>query len=205
MSDITCSIDGCKSKHKGHGWCNKHLRRWRLYGSPTGKPTTRASYTDTAIERVVRIGWTEVVRRPELGPCWEWNGARGQAGHGQIRMHGSTRQVHRVTLEHHSGPIPEGENSLHRCDNPPCLNPDHLFAGTQKENMHDMWRKGRQQLYVDQPLGSRHPGAKLTEAQVLELRAMRQGGATYQSLVVRFGISKTNVADIVKRKIWRHI
>lgn len=73
------------------------------------------------------------------------------------------------------------------------------------ENMHDMWRKGRQQRYVDQPIGNDCPAAKLTENLVLELRSMRDAGATYKQLMEHFGIAKSTVADIVKRKNWRHI
>ena len=106
---------------------------------------------------------------------------------------------------HHHGPVPEGNNVCHTCDNPPCVNPAHLFAGTQKENMDDMWAKGRQQTYEKSPKGSQHGSAKLTESEVLAMREMRAAGSTYAQLVSQFHVSKTTVGEIVTRKLWRHI
>lgn len=200
MTNRTCSIDGCERKHKGRGWCESHFRKFLRYGSPLGVSTLRGQPGESLAVRMERIGWT--VKQNE---CWEWNGAKGEAGHGQIRIDKKSRQAHRIMFEIHYGPVPEGDNVLHRCDNPPCVNPGHLFSGTQKQNMDDMWAKGRQQEYVDQPLGSKHPNAKLLENDVLELRRLRESGSTYKSLAERFGISKSTVADIVSRKNWRHI
>lgn len=200
MINRTCSIPNCERKHKGRGWCESHLLKYRRYGSPLGTSSLRGQPGESPTTRLNRIGW--IVQ--ENG-CWEWKGARGEAGHGQIRIGNRSRQAHRVMFEILHGEIPEGENILHRCDNPPCINPDHLFSGTQKQNIHDMWAKDRQQGYIHQPKGSKHPQAKLLEKDVLELRELRNSGFTYKALADRFGISKSTAAEIVSRKTWRHI
>jgi hypothetical protein len=77
--------------------------------------------------------------------CWLWIGCRQRPGYGRIGREGGkgTRYAHHVSWELHYGPIPEGQQVLHRCDNPPCVRPDHLFLGSQLENVRDMWDKGR--------------------------------------------------------------
>lgn len=92
-----------------------------------------------------------VVKRPDLGPCWEWQLGRNKDGYGRVSLGSGSRrtgnrrhlQAHRLSWELSNGDVPEGLNVLHRCDNPPCCNPTHLFLGTQKENMQDKVAKGR--------------------------------------------------------------
>lgn len=89
----------------------------------------------------------------ELTGCWEWRGMRNHDGYGQVWVRALQRNVgaHRISFEQHKGPIPEGLLICHTCDNPPCINPDHLFAGTHKDNTADMMRKGRQPVYMYRP------------------------------------------------------
>lgn len=75
--------------------------------------------------------------------CWEWRGACDSEGYGRIVIEGRMGRVHRIVWEAFNGPIPAGLLALHRCDNPPCCNPDHLFIGTQQQNLADMRAKGR--------------------------------------------------------------
>lgn len=82
----------------------------------------------------------------EKGPgCWEWTGRCSVAGYGQIKDNYRTRGAHRVSYEIHNGAVPEGLQVLHHCDNPPCVNPEHLFIGTHQDNMDDKVSKNRQQ------------------------------------------------------------
>lgn len=90
-----------------------------------------------ALERFLALASTD-------GTCWEWMGRRDKDGYGSFRMSPSeTDLAHRASWRLHRGPIPEGLFVLHRCDNPPCVNPEHLFLGTQADNVHDMYAKQR--------------------------------------------------------------
>src|ERR1043165_7742132 len=126
-----------------------------------------------SLESFERRFWSKVEKAgpvvyDRLGPCWVWNGARarrlsGTLTYGVIRHADHARRgvyAHRASYELAFGPIPEGLDVLHRCDNPPCVNPSHLFLGTQRNNIDDMVEKGRQTV------GQRHPLAHLTPAQV---------------------------------------
>jgi hypothetical protein len=79
----------------------------------------------------------------EVTDCWEWQAASNNIGYGFIRDEGKMRTAHRVSYEQHIGPIPQGKQVLHTCDNPKCINPAHLWVGTVKDNMQDKVRKGR--------------------------------------------------------------
>ena len=131
--------------------------------------------------------------------CWVFTGATKEFGHGVIgagrRGEGVVR-VHRVSWEHHNGPIPDGLSVLHQCDNPPCWNPDHLFLGTQLDNMRDMSRKGR----------FSRPAAKLTLRQVVRLREMKASGSwTNAELSKKFGVGKRQVQKIANGDQWKSI
>jgi hypothetical protein len=106
--------------------------------------------------------------------------------------------AHRHIWEQCFGPIPVGMFVLHKCDNPPCVNPEHLFLGTQKDNMMDMIAKGRG---VDNS-GSRHGMSKLTDQQVCEILLSSETGV---SIAKRFGVGKSTVSRIRNDKGWRHL
>jgi hypothetical protein len=138
----------------------------------------------------------------KTGDCWQWRGAKGHRGYGVIGAggyHGRTLRAHRVAYELFVGPIPEGMCVCHRCDNPGCVNPSHLFLGTYAENQADSLAKDRK------PRGERHGSARLTWAQVQEIRDRYQpyspkfGGA---ALGQRYGIGATEVWNIVHRRKW---
>ncbi len=133
--------------------------------------------------------------------CWEWNGYRGPKGHGQFTSYGvSSRLAHRVAWEFTNGPVPDGLCVLHRCDNPPCCNPDHLFLGTIADNNRDMFEKGRQQR------GEGHYFARFTDAQVREIRARRQRtGEGPLPLAAAYDVPLPTMRDIVYHKTWKHV
>lgn len=146
--------------------------------------------------------------------CWLWLGSKSARGYGKITIAGRTLSTHRLSWVFAHGEIPAGLYVLHHCDNPPCVRPDHLFLGTAADNAADAVAKGRWTtgsrngavLHPEtRPRGERHPMARLTEDQVLQMRAKRDEGYTYQRLVEEFGVSKSTVANVVTRKKWRHL
>jgi hypothetical protein len=158
--------------------------------------------------------------RPELGPCWLWLGRPDRGGYGRLTSRGIL--AHRYAWEQQNGPIPTGSHHgttcvLHRCDNPICVRPEHLFLGTHADNMLDMYAKkrdgdGRRGLnngvhrYPDRyPRGEARPEAKLTEAQVRAMRAEHEAGATSIGLGQRYGVSQAQAYRVVKRQSWRHV
>lgn len=131
--------------------------------------------------------------------CWEWQQNRHSFGHGFLNYRRKQYQAHRVAYELHFGPIPEGLDCLHKCDNPPCCNPAHLFLGTQGDNNVDRSKKGRSAR------GSKVHSAKLTETDVVAIRSMRANGATIVGLAKLYGLSETHTAGIIARRKWKHI
>lgn len=137
--------------------------------------------------------------------CWEYTGARSRKGYGRIGMGGKRGVLtgaHRASWMVHRGEIPAGMQVLHHCDNPPCVNPDHLFVGTPADNMNDKFQKGRA---AGAP-GERHPRSKLTEADVQEIRSRyARGGITMRALAAHFGVSCPCIYNIFALKTWSHV
>lgn len=138
------------------------------------------------------------VERVPMSGCWIWMGAVRQRGYGQFHASGKNVVAHRYAYETWNGPIKRGEVVCHRCDVTSCVNPSHLFAGTQLENVQDMDAKGRRVLH----LGRKNPRAKLTEAQVKSIFYDQRG---YKEIAADHGIGKSNVFQIKRRKAWLHL
>ena len=98
--------------------------------------------------------------------CWEWTGQLNHRGYGQVGGHRHRKATHRTAWELTHGPVPPGLFVLHHCDNPPCCRPDHLFVGTARDNVLDMYRKGRHPGGWGAPHGEKNPNAVLTVEQV---------------------------------------
>lgn len=137
--------------------------------------------------------------RSKVNPngCWIWLRSRGPTGYGCLRREGKTRIAHRFSFEYFIGPIAEGLCVLHSCDTPSCINPAHLFLGTQAENMADKTRKGRQLK------GEQHPGARMTEEIVREIRAAV--GCSSRELSEKYGISEEPIRRARLRLNWKHV
>ncbi len=137
--------------------------------------------------------------------CFEWSGSRDIHGYGWIHFDGRTVKTHRASYAAFVAPVEAGQTICHRCDNPPCMEPTHLFVGTHLDNMRDMKAKGRRRPDVGYVKGEAHHSSKLTEGDVRRMRALRVEGATYTVLVAEFGVSKQTVGDICNHKIWKHV
>lgn len=127
--------------------------------------------------------------------CWEWTSNRTKLGYARIR---DRRTGHRVAWTLTFGAIPRGMCVLHRCDNPPCCNPNHLFLGTVLDNNRDRHRKDRSRG----PQGEQNAAAKLTPADVLAIRAST---GTHQEVAIRFNLFRGTVAKIRRRELWAHL
>lgn len=134
------------------------------------------------------------------GGCWEWTLGRDINGYGLIKTRGKTMRAHVASHASFVGPVPHGLCVLHKCDNPPCCNPFHLFTGTSQDNSDDKCNKARQAR------GESCGLTKWTEDVVRQIRhSYAAGGITITDLSKRFGMSRGNVRFIVQRKTWRHI
>ncbi|MBV8666706.1 MAG: HNH endonuclease [Burkholderiaceae bacterium] len=145
--------------------------------------------------------WRHVKKEPS--GCWQWVGAKKPTGYGNFYMNSRYMGAHCASYLLFSGEIQEGKFVCHKCDNPSCVNPEHLFLGSPKENMRDMMSKGRA-IGIAQGEEA-HPESKLTAKNVVEIRQLRAGGETLKNIGARFGITESNVHYIVTGKTWCHV
>jgi len=133
--------------------------------------------------------------------CWEWQGGKNPKGYGQLYYRRAQHKAHRLSWELHNGPIPGGMDVCHKCDNPPCCNPNHLFLGTRAENTLDMYAKGRNR----QINGEKCHKAKLTESDIPEIRRLHSEGMSQTALAKQYGVSQHSISSIVRGKSWKHV
>lgn len=137
----------------------------------------------------------------KTGECWLWARARDEGGYGRLMVEGQDWLAHRAAYELTYGPIPEELCVLHRCDNPPCVKPDHLFLGSRADNIADMIAKGRK---APQAIGQDNPNSRLTIEQVIEIKKTPHyylsGG-----LAVKYGVTSQTIRDIRRGRTWRHV
>jgi len=153
--------------------------------------------------------WSKVEKTDS---CWLWRGATRKFGYGRMKSNGHILVTHRISWEIHNGPIPKGLCVLHRCDNPACVNPAHLFLGTKSENNLDRDSKNRQakdgrsgvRLHPECLLrGILNPMSKLTPSDVAEIRQRYASGETQTSIAKDFPVCQAHISKIV-RKVWWH-
>lgn len=149
--------------------------------------------------------WKTNYKINELTGCWEWSGARLKTGYGfakrkcHIKKKKKNYLAHRLFYEHYKGEIPEGYFVCHKCDNPPCVNPLHLFIGKSIDNAQDKVNKGRQLK------GETHPSHILTEMQVIEIRRQYENGISINTLAKICGVSCGTIQSVIRRKSWKHV
>lgn len=192
MDILTCVTDGCNTKIYARGLCSKHYQRARKRGQldELGTGASRKSLK----ERFERIGWHET----EDG-CWEWKGhVHRTTGYGRVREESPGKRVlsaHRASWMIHNGSIPEWAVVCHRCDNRACVNPEHLFLGTQATNIRDAADKRRMSN------GENSGKAKLTDIQVDDIRKRyADGGILQRELAEEFSTRQSTISQLVSRK-----
>ena len=139
----------------------------------------------------------------DLLKCWIWTGTKTLDGYGSIKICYKTKHAHRVVWELCYGPIPKGQSVLHHCDKPACVQPNHLFLGTQQDNIADMDNKNRRGSIK----GIKNGRSKLTEKNVLDIRSLAKQGILYKDIIetLSIDISLPQIGSIVKRRSWKHI
>lgn len=142
--------------------------------------------------------WQYTIKR---GPddCWLWVGARfGANGYGALQVNERALRAHRIAWEMHNGPIPSDRIVCHTCDNPPCVNPAHLYLGTHASNAADKVRRGR----VNPSVGGGTRPTKLTPKDIAEIRS---APGRLAEIAAKYGVSRSQISRVKLRQNWRHI
>lgn len=149
---------------------------------------------DSLVERLLSHAHPE-----PMSGCWLWDASTTRFGYGRLGVERRVELAHRVAFRLLVEPIPPGLYVLHSCDVAPCVNPEHLYLGTHRDNMDDMKERGRVAL------GARHSQAKLTADDVLSIREMVADGAPQHDIAEAYGISQGHVSNIARRVVWGHL
>jgi len=149
--------------------------------------------------RPVETRFWEKVEKTDT--CWNWIGAIDSVGYGSLTINGRTYRSHRLSYLLNKGKIPNGLCVLHTCDNRRCVNPNHLFLGTNKDNMIDKHKKSR----ANTPKGEKQGHAKLTKEKVIEIRNLYKAGKSTRELAKAFGVCHHTIWDVANRLTWKHI
>jgi hypothetical protein len=186
-----CSVANCTDKYYGNTYCKKH-HQWHWKRGLLPKPDVA-----TPEEKIQRFS-----KKNSTTGCWIWQRGLSSHGYGLLVTVGRPRAyAHRVSYEVFVGPISEGLEVCHRCDNPPCCNPEHLFLGTHLENMRDSANKGRAKQHRPQP-GLKHFRASLSKEEVLMIRESRENSVV---LGKKLGVSYMTVIRCRNRETYRDV
>jgi hypothetical protein len=194
---MVCTIPDCDGGTVARGWCKSHYYAWKRNGDPTIRKRLPkgATIADALFVYVDRTGGSDA--------CWPWIASRAKSSSGKwgdygiSRVGGEFHYAHRMAWELVFGPIPAGLFVCHRCDNPPCCNPSHLFLGTPQDNVSDMVTKGRK---APSPTGAVSPRTLLTNSQVLRMSVLRDEGWTLKRLAIHFNVSRTTCHNALKNR-----
>jgi hypothetical protein len=158
-------------------------------------PAKKLTKQEKLVSALYRF-WSRVQEGPG---CWEWMGSKKPAGYGQLNLAGKMVNTHKFSWEIHNGPVEAGLVVRHKCDNPGCVNPDHLELGTPADNVGDAVVRGRMQH------GDGHYMRKLEGKDIPEIRAAHAAGRGFVDLARDYGVSDSTIADAVYRRTWKHI
>jgi hypothetical protein len=181
--------------YEARGFCQKHYARFKKYGAHVDNNRSHAPATDRF--------WRYVNK---TDGCWLWTGgSRSKKGYGQIGGGGKGAKhilAHRLSYEIHKGQIPEGMVVMHSCDNPSCVNPDHLSVGTQSQNILEAFAKGRKVCRPPHKFGESHGASKIKELDAIEI--LKSTEAT-KIIAAKYGVSKSAIERLRNGKSWKHL
>ena len=136
--------------------------------------------------------------------CWIWKGSTNKQGYGRLKFKRKIYGPHRLSYELYIGKIKKGLCVCHKCDNPSCINPEHLFLGTLSDNMKDAYKKGR--MVIPYTPGEKHTSSILTDKKVIEILKMKkEQKITDKKLGEKFGVNRRTINNIIHNKTWKHI
>lgn len=213
--DKQCQIDGCEDRRKGHGLCNRHLKRVRENGGLAARDYRRTSQTPRRPDGMTlteAFRWVMPEEPPEDGAPWLWRGSIDEKGYGTVRHGGRNHFAHRVAYELFVGPIPDGLLIRHKDDTPLNINPNNLEPGTLLDNVCDRVERGRSYSgpFSEERLeavarGEAHGMTPLTENDVISIRHLSKMGYSQVSIAEKFGVTQVTISNIIRRKTWAHV
>lgn len=171
----------------GWGWCSPHYQRWKKYGDPKGS-VKRKTLKDRFENGFLK----------QNDGCWVWIRHRDNWGYGQIWARNTMIRTHRISWILYRGEIPSNKLVLHHCDNPPCVNPDHLYIGTNQDNTNDKLLRGREAKVR----GEKNGNSKLTENDVIKIREWLDCGESDVSISQMFCVNRSLIRYIRIGKSW---
>lgn len=188
-----CSINGCERGARSRGYCSTHLSRLYKHGDPL-KVLPRSGTPKMTPERF----WAKVAITANPDRCWEWQGCLKSTGYGVVSRNDVQWQAHRLAwfyVKGYDSPL----WLLHRCDNPKCVNPNHLYEGTHAQNTRDAVERAR---YLR---SEKHPQAKLTDERVREVKVLLRDGKQPAEVSRVTGVKRERVQSIKDGRNWRYV
>ena len=189
MKTKTCKHNECNNLQWAREYCSKHYQRLRRTGQVELKQQTQPTATEKIMSRIIK----------DNNGCWNFAGCKNTRGYGKIRQGEKVILTHRAIYEHYNGKIKNGLCVCHKCDNPSCVNPNHLFAGTPQDNANDMVSKGR----CADKTGVKNGRAKINQDIANKIRSIySEKNLSQRKIAKMFNLDNSTICAIVNNKSW---
>jgi hypothetical protein len=198
---VACTIKDCNRKRAKNGYCYAHNKRFEENGNPISGKKLKY-HAKTLVD-----AFDSRYKKSNISECWEWKGWKNKGGYGYFSFDGFKYAAHRHAYTLRNGSIPHGLMICHKCDNPSCVNPDHLFAGTNGDNVRDAYlKKRRNPVPIDSmPRGDNCYLSKLTEKDVIDIKKMFNDGKRNTEIAKIYGVIHQTISCIRNNKTWKHV